>query len=141
MDDLLMALSVVITIMSKNGFPLIVPPRYLIDPFGALERVVTSVLLQLQLSPLVATYGTSRRTQPKLHYSLSDIMKNPLRHYPSPLSLYSAEPDGALLTDPVFAINFGGVKEMRNFTRGKNGPTMCVLRAIDATRVSGDSFE
>ena len=73
-----------------------------------MQDVVTSVLLQPQLSTLVTTYGTSNRTQPKLHYSLSEIMQNPLRHYPSPLSLYGAEPGGALLTDPVFAINFWG---------------------------------
>ena len=74
----------------------------------SMQDVVTSVLLQPQLPTLVTTYGTSNRTQPKLHYSLSEIMKNPLRHYPSPMALYGMEPDGALLTHPVLQLILGG---------------------------------
>ena len=40
MDDLHMVLSDVITIMTRNEFPLTVPPRYLVELFGVLERVV-----------------------------------------------------------------------------------------------------
>ena len=83
-----------------------------------MQDVATSVLLQPQLSTVVTTYGTSNRTQPKLHYSLSEIMKNPLRHYPSPLSLYGTEPDSTLLNDPVFAINFGGGEGNGKFHAG-----------------------
>ena len=40
MGDLHTVLSDVITIMTRNEFPLTVPPRYLVELFGVLERVV-----------------------------------------------------------------------------------------------------
>ena len=68
-------------------------------------------------------------------------MKNPLRRYPSSMSLYGMEPDGALLGHPVFAVNFGGGRDAKTFTRGENGPAMCVLKAINAKRVRGESLD
>ena len=39
-EELHIVISDVITIMTRNEFPLTVPPRWLIDLFGILERVV-----------------------------------------------------------------------------------------------------
>ena len=68
-------------------------------------------------------------------------MNNPLRHYPASMALYGAETDGTLLPHPVFSINFGGVKDKDTFSRGGNGPAICVLRAINAERVAGSTLE
>ena len=97
--------------------------------------------LQLIPASQVTPYGTSSRTTPMLRYSLSEIMNNPLRRYPTPMALYGTETDGALLAHPVFSINFGGVKDKDTFKRGGSDPAMCVQRAINAERVPGASVE
>ena len=77
-------------------------------------------------APQIATpYGAAPQTQPQVHYSLSEIVKNPLRRYPSSKSLYGLDPDGSLLRHPVFAVNFGGCGA-RKLLRGVKMTRQCV---------------
>ena len=69
-------------------------------------------------------------------------MQNPLRHYPSAMSLYGgALPDGALLDLPVFWTPFPPGELSKTFTRGENDPAVSVLEAVGAQRVSADTLE
>ena len=64
-------------------------------------------------------YGAAPQTQSDMRYCLREIAKNPLRYHPSSIALYGMEPDGALLTRPVFTTDFAaGRHSNRNFTRG-----------------------
>ena len=54
-------------------------------------------IVSLPAQPIASPYGTAPMSFPRVHYSLSLIMQNPLRHYPSVASLYKGVlPDGAL---------------------------------------------
>ena len=60
------------------------------------QAIVPSMAL-----PIASPYGTAP-VYSRVHYSLSSIMQNPLRHYPSAMSLYGgALPDGTLLNAPL----------------------------------------
>ena len=74
-------------------------------------------------------------------------MKNPLRDYPSSMSLFGMETDGTLLNLPIFPASGGGGKGQKpgsrgdqTFKRGVNDPATCVLEAITARRDSGASL-
>ena len=98
--------------------------------------IVPSVVL-----PIAAPYGTSHPIS-RVHYSLSSIMQNPLRHYPSAESLYcNVLPDNTLLDHPVFSAVFPPVALSKSFTRGDNDPAVSVLNAVGAQRVSADTME
>ena len=91
--------------------------------------------------PIASPYGTAP-VHERVHYSLSSIMQNPLRHYPSPVSLYGgALPDGTLLDLPVFGAVFPPGELAKSFTRGENDPAVSVLNAVGAQRVSADTLE
>ena len=98
--------------------------------------IVPSVVL-----PIAAPYGTSHPIS-RVHYSLSSIMQNPLRHYPSAESLYgNVLPDDTLLDLPVFSAAFPPEALSKSFTRGDNDPAVSVLNAVGAQRVSADALE
>ena len=101
----------------------------------------SQALVPFQAPSIASPYGTAHQTQPRVHYSLSAIMQNPLRHYPSSMSLYGILPDGALLEHPVFGVKFGAGEKQKSFTRGEHDPAMCVLTAIGAKRAPGESLE
>ena len=79
-------------------------------------------------------------------YSVSEILNNPLRDYPSSMSLFGMETDGTLLNSPIFSASWGGGKGQKpgsrgdhTFEGGDNDPATCGLEAITARRVSGAS--
>ena len=91
--------------------------------------------------PIAASYGTALPIS-RVHYSLSSIMKNPLRHYPSAESLYTnVLPDDTLLDLPVFSAAFPPDALSKSFTRGDNDPAVSVLNAVGARRVSADALQ
>ena len=120
-----------------------------VTPLDAGVAVQAKSSLQLlpasQVTPLptlqVTPYGATNRIKPKWHYSLSEIMNNPLRHYPPSLALYGTETDGTLSSHPAFSINFASGMDGDTFTRGENDPALCVLRALNAERVAGSTLE
>ena len=57
------------------------------SPRPAVSMTVTQSIAPFPAPPIATPYGTAPQTQPQVHYSLSEIMKNPLRRYPSPKSL------------------------------------------------------
>ena len=102
----------------------------------------TQAIVSLPAQPIASPYGTAPMSFPRVHYSLSLIMQNPLRHYSSVTSLYRGVlPDGTLLDPPVFRAAFGSGETAKTFTRGEHDPAGCVLNAIGAQRVRADTFE
>ena len=93
-----------------------------------------------QAMPIASPYGTAP-IYPRVHYSLSSIMQNPLRHYPNAVSLYkNILPDPTILDLPVFSEPFGVGMTATNFKRGENDPAVRALTAINASRVSADTL-
>ena len=91
-----------------------------------------------QALPIASPYGTAP-IQPRVHYSLSSIMQNPLRHYPSSVSLYkNILPDSTILDLPVFRETFHS--SATNFKRGENDPAVRALTEINASRVRADTL-
>ena len=91
--------------------------------------------------PIASSYGTAPALS-RVHYSLSSVMKNPLRRYPSDVSLYGGVlPDNTLLDFPVFSAAFPPEALSKTFTRGENDPAVSVLNAVGAQRVSADALE
>ena len=104
----------------------------------------SQALVPFQAPSIASPYGTAPQTQPRvIHFVIHfvTILHNPLRHYPSSVFLYGVVPDGALLVHPVFGVKFGAGKDQKSFTRGENDPAMCVLNAIGAKRVRGESLD
>ena len=80
-------------------------------------------------------------------YSLSEILNNPPRDYPSSMSPFGMETDGALLNPPIFSASWGGGKGQKPGLFGDqapgwgdNDPATCGLEAIAARRAPGASF-
>ena len=105
-------------------------------------------IVSLPAQPIAPPYGTAPMSFPRVHYSLSLIMQNPLRHYPSVTTPRSRPyirgflPDGALFLDLlVFRAAFGSGETAKTFTRGKHDPAVCVLNAVGAQRVRAGTLE
>ena len=102
----------------------------------------SQAIVSLPAQPIASPYGTAPMSFPRVHYSLSLIMQNPLRHYPSVTSLYKGVLlDGTLLDLPVFPAALGSGETAKIFTRGEDDPAVCVLNAIGAQRVRADTLE
>ena len=102
---------------------------------------VSLAIVPSVVPPIAASLGTSHPIS-RVHYSLSSIMQNPLRHYPSAESLYSnVLPDDTLLDLPVFSAAFPPEALSKSFTRGENDPAVSVLNAVGAQRVCADTLE
>ena len=90
--------------------------------------------------PIASPYGTAP-CYPRVHYSLSSIMRNPLRSYPSSVTLYkSTLPDHTLLDLPVFQMPFGVGMSSKVFKRGDGDPAMSIVSALEFKRVRADTL-
>ena len=105
------------------------------------EKCASLAIVSCGVPPIASPYGTAPQVL-RVHYSLSSIMQNPMRHYPSAESLYkNVLPDSTLLDLPVFSSTFPPDALSTSFTRGENDPAVSVLNAVGARRVSADSLQ
>ena len=121
-----------VTVVSgSNEAPQTAPP---IDTQARMSRAIDTP----PAMPIASPYGTAP-IYPRVHYSLSSIMQNPLRHYPNSVSLYkNILPDSTILDLPVFREPFQS--SATNFKRGENDPAVRALTAINASRVRADTL-